>query len=150
MTDREYPNRPIVGLGAVVFGPEGILMIKRGKPPRQGFWSLPGGAQKIGETIREGFLREVKEETGLDVEMIARADVVDSINRDDNGKARYNYSLVDAAFVVVGGSLQAGSDAMDAKWFNRIEITELELWSETVRIIDSAFTIYQNHTDLKT
>ena len=77
MTDREYPKRPIVGLGAVIVGPKGVVLIKRGKPPRMGAWSLPGGAQDLGETVKEGLIREVKEETGLDVQVLEIIDVVE-------------------------------------------------------------------------
>ena len=143
MTDREYPKRPIVGLGAVIVGPKGVVLIKRGKPPRMGAWSLPGGAQDLGETVKEGLIREVKEETGLDVQVLEIIDVVDSINRDPNGRLQYHYTLIYACVIVTGGTLKADSDAMDAKWFSRYEITELKLWSETSRIIDGAIAIYQ-------
>ena len=143
MTDREYPKRPIIGLGAVIVGPKGVVLIKRGKPPRMGAWSLPGGAQDLGETVKEGLIREVKEETGLDVQVLEIIDVVDSINRDPNGRLQYHYTLIDACVTVTGGTLKAGSDAMDAKWFSSYEITELKLWSETSRIIDGAIAIYQ-------
>ena len=145
MTNREYPKRPIVGLGAVIVGPNGVVLIKRGKPPRMGAWSLPGGAQDLGETVKEGLVREVKEETGLDVQFLKFIDVVDSINRDHDGRLQYHYTLIDACVIVTGGTLKAGSDAMDAKWFSRDEITELNLWSETNRIIDSAIAIYEKH-----
>ncbi|MEZ7880959.1 MAG: NUDIX hydrolase [Rhodospirillales bacterium] len=143
MTDREYPKPPLVGLGAEIVGPKGVVLIKRGKPPRMGAWSLPGGAQDLGETVKEGLIREVKEETGLDVQVLEIIDVVDSINRDPNGRLQYHYTLIDACVIVTGGTLKAGSDAMDAKWFSRYEITELKLWSETSRIIDGAIAIYQ-------
>lgn len=145
MTDREYPKRPIVGLGAVVVGPNGVLLIKRGKPPRMGAWSLPGGAQDLGETVKEGLIREVKEETGLDVQILEIIDVVDSINRDPDGRPQYHYTLIDACVIVTGGTLQPGSDAMDAKWFSMAEIVELNLWSETNRIIHGAIAIYKKH-----
>jgi ADP-ribose pyrophosphatase YjhB (NUDIX family) len=143
MTDREYPKRPIVGLGAVVISPQGLLLIKRGNRPRMGAWSLPGGAQDLGETINEGIIREVKEETGLDVEVLEIVDVVDLINRDLDGRIKYHYTLIDACVVVTGGTLKAGSDAMDAQWFSMTEITGLNLWSETIRIIKRANVIYE-------
>lgn len=149
MTSREYPNRPIVGLGVVILGPEGVVLIKRGKPPRVGAWSLPGGAQKIGETVSEGLAREAKEETGLEVEIIQIIDVVDSINRDPSGEIKYHYTLVDAVAMVAGGTLEAGSDAMDAKWFMRSELAALNLWSETTRIINQGFDIYEFGADAR-
>ena len=132
---RRYPESPIVGIGAVVMGPEGILMIKRGKPPRKGSWSLPGGAQELGETVNQAARREVKEETGLDVEILGLVDVVDLIRHDDEGTLEYHYTLVDVAATVIGGTLTAGSDAMDARWFSHAKISAMDLWSETQRII---------------
>lgn len=142
MTSREYPNRPIVGLGLVILGPRGVVLIKRGKPPRVGAWSLPGGAQKVGETVAQGLAREAKEETGLDVEIIQMIDVVDSITSDPSGDIKYHYTLVDFAAVVTSGTLLAGSDAMDARWFQPPELGALNLWSETTRIIHKGFDIY--------
>jgi len=135
MSSRSYPERPIVGIGAVVMGPTGILLIKRGKPPRKGSWSLPGGAQKLGETVDEAARREVKEETGLEVDILGLIDVVDSIRRDDDGAIEFHYTLVDVAATLSGGALAAGSDASDARWFSLEEIAEMNLWSETQRII---------------
>ena len=143
MTDREYPQRPIVGLGAAIIGPQGIVLIKRGNPPRKGSWSLPGGAQNLGETVNEGIIREVKEETCLDIEVIEIIDVVDSIKHDPDGRIKYHYTLVDACVVVTGGTLKAGSDAIDAQWFSMTEIIDLNLWSETNRIIREARAIYE-------
>ena len=143
MADREYPQRPIVGLGAAILSPQGIVLIKRGNPPRLGAWSLPGGAQDLGETVKEGIIREVKEETGLDVKVLEIIDVIDSINRDPDGQIKYHYTLVDACVIVTGGTLQASSDAMDAQWFSLAQIADLNLWSETNRIIKRAHAIYE-------
>ena len=137
---REYPKRPIVGIGVVVLGPEGVVLIRRAKPPRKGQWSLPGGAQKLGETVFEGARREVMEETGLDVEILGLVDVVDSIRPDETGgnndKIRYHYTLVDVVARPSGSTrLKAGSDALDAAWTALEDIPGLELWPETERII---------------
>jgi ADP-ribose pyrophosphatase YjhB (NUDIX family) len=143
MTVREYPKHPIIGLGAAVIGPQGVLLIKRGKPPRMGAWSLPGGAQDLGETVEEGIMREVREETGLDVEVLEIIDVVDSIHHDPDGRIKYHYTLVDACVVETGGTLKAGSDAIEAQWFSIKETEGLYLWSETNRIITKAKAIYE-------
>jgi 8-oxo-dGTP diphosphatase len=143
MTDRQYPKRPIIGLGAAVIGPQGVVLIKRGKPPRMGAWSLPGGAQDLGETVNEGIIREVKEETGLGVKVLEIVDVVDSIHHDPDGRIQYHYTLIDACVVVTGGSLKAGSDAIDAQWFSITKIGSLNLWSQTNRIIKAANGIYE-------
>jgi ADP-ribose pyrophosphatase YjhB (NUDIX family) len=133
---RLYPSRPIVGVGVVVWHGDRVLLIKRGKPPREGQWSLPGGAQKLGETLVETARRELMEETGLDAsigEIIATLDLID---RDDKGDVRHHYTLVDFVAEAEQSALCAGDDAADARWFERSELDGLGLWSETIRIID--------------
>ena len=133
---RLYPSRPIVGVGVVVWHGDRVLLIKRGKPPREGQWSLPGGAQQLGETLVETARRELKEETGLDAsigEIIATLDLID---RDDKGDVRHHYTLVDFVAEAEQSALCAGDDAADARWFERSELDGLGLWSETIRIID--------------
>jgi len=143
MTKREYPKRPLIGVGVVVVGIEGVLLIKRGNPPRQGDWSLPGGGQKLGETVEECALREVREETGLQVSLVGLVDVINSIQTDADKRIRYHYTLIDFAACVDGGVLKAGSDAMDAGWFRRRDISALGLWSETERVIDLAIEMHE-------
>jgi ADP-ribose pyrophosphatase YjhB (NUDIX family) len=143
---RKYPERPVVGVGVVVLGAAGVLMIRRGKPPREGQWSLPGGAQKLGETAFEAAKREAREETGLDVEVLGLIDVVDSIRRDDDGRVQYHYTLVDVLAVVANGQPArptAGGDAADAAWFGFDELPGLGLWSETDRIIKLGREMHQ-------
>jgi ADP-ribose pyrophosphatase YjhB (NUDIX family) len=136
---REYPDRPIVGIGVVILGPDGVLLIRRAKPPRQGQWSLPGGAQKLGETVFEAARREVLEETGLDVEILGLGDVLDSILPDDAGNIRYHYTLVDVVAVAIGHKPPvSGSDAEEVAWMALEDIAGLGLWTETERIIDLA------------
>jgi len=141
---REYPDRPIPGVGVVVLGAEEVLLIKRAKPPRQGQWSLPGGAQKLGETVFEAARREILEETGLEIEVLGLIDVVDSITPDDDekggGKIRYHYTLIDVLAVCIGDAPGpiAGGDAEDVAWMPLEDIPGLKLWPETERIIDLA------------
>ena len=142
MSDRRYPARPIVGVGTVVLDGDMVLMIQRGKPPRQGSWSLPGGAQELGETIHEAARREVREETGLEIEILGLIDVVDSVRPDANDKIEYHYTLIDMAGHAVGGTLMAGGDAQDCRWFTRPEIDAMDIWSETKRIIALAADRY--------
>ncbi len=134
---REFPDHPHVGVGVVILGDNGVLLVRRAKPPRQGQWSLPGGAQKLGETVFEAAIREVLEETGLTVEVLGLIDVVDSITPEDDGGTRFHYTLIDVLAVVrPGGNLKAASDAQEAKWMRLSDIPALGLWSETERIIN--------------
>jgi ADP-ribose pyrophosphatase YjhB (NUDIX family) len=132
---RRYPDRPIVGVGVVVWRRDRVLLVRRGKPPRQGQWSLPGGAQEIGETVFDAAHREILEETGLTIEVLGLIDIVDSIRRDDDGRVEYHYTLVDVFAVSEDGDAVAGHDADEAAWFDLDELPALGLWSETERII---------------
>ena len=135
---RSYPNRPIVGVGAVVFRDDRVLLIKRGKPPRMGDWSLPGGMQEIGETVFEAAAREVREETGVMISDIALIDVVDSITRDDDARVQFHYTLVDVVAKWRSGEPAGGSDAMHAEFMSFDEVSKIVLWRETHRIIAKA------------
>jgi ADP-ribose pyrophosphatase YjhB (NUDIX family) len=132
---REYPDRPVAGVGAVIVASGRVLLVRRGTSPRTGHWSLPGGAQELGETFAEACVREVREETGLAVEVLGLVDVVDSITRDDTGRVRFHYLLADMLARPSGGALKAGSDVADARWFTPEEALALPLWSETARVI---------------
>ena len=137
-SDRLYPDRPIVGVGVVVFRADRVLLIKRAKEPVSDRWSIPGGAQEIGETVREAALREVAEETGLEVEIVGLVDVVDGITRDADGRARYHYTLVDFAARWLSGEARAASDAAAVRWVPRGALAETAMWDETRRIVESA------------
>lgn len=138
---REYPARPFVGVGAVIFRDDRVLLIQRGKAPRIGQWSLPGGMQETGETVREAAAREVMEETSIEAEIRGLIDVVDSIQHDDEGRVRLHYTLVDVWGEWRAGDPVAGDDAMAAAWRALPEIEGLRLWSETVRIIREAMKL---------
>jgi ADP-ribose pyrophosphatase YjhB (NUDIX family) len=132
---REYPDRPIVGVGVVVWRDAQFLLIRRGKPPRAGSWSLPGGMQELGETVRETAAREIREETGLDIEVTGLIDVFDTITRDDAGRVRLQYTLVDFTAEWRHGEAVAGSDAAGVQWVDLDDIEQYDLWSETARAI---------------
>lgn len=116
MTAREYPDRPVVGVGAIIFHQDRVLLIQRGHAPLQGEWSLPGGALELGETLEEGVRREVREETGLLVEPVSIVEVFDRIARDEHGRIQYHYVLVDYLCRITGGSAACASDAIDLRW----------------------------------
>lgn len=138
MSPREYPDRPICGVGVVCFKDDLVLLIKRGKPPITWEWSIPGGGQEIGETTREAALRELKEETGVEARLLGLIDVIDTVREDSDGKVQFHYTLIDFAAEWTAGEPVAGDDAADAKWVPISEIEGRGLWTETVRVIREA------------
>lgn len=131
-----YSDRPIIGVGVVVFKDQSVLLIRRGKPPRLGQWSIPGGAQKLGESTVMTAVREVREETGIDIEVIGLLDVIDSIDRDEEtGQIRCHYTLVDYVAHWKSGTPCAKSDAIDATWVPLEQAIALPMWDETRRMI---------------
>ncbi len=134
--DRQYPTRPFVGVGAVVWRGDQVLLVQRGKPPRQGEWGLPGGAQHIGETVADAARREVMEETGIEIEVTGLLDIVDVIDRDEDGRVRYHFTLIDVNAEAVGnGEARPGDDASAVRWVDPIALNDLDLWAETARMI---------------
>ncbi|MDJ0946113.1 MAG: NUDIX hydrolase [Kiloniellales bacterium] len=131
----DYPNRPLIGVGVVVFKGDRVLLVRRGKPPRVGQWSLPGGRQRLGETVRATAAREVAEEAGLTVEVTGLLDVVDSMTRDDGGGLAYHYTLIDFLAEWRAGEAAAGGDAAEVVWADPGNLAPYELWDETLRII---------------
>ena len=129
---REYPERPIIGVGAVIIAGDRVLLIKRGQAPLKGEWSLPGGALELGETLEEGVCREVLEETGLIVEPISIVEVFDRISRDVEGRVQYHYVLVDYLCRVSGGTLACATDAADARWATLEELEPIASFTEQV------------------
>ena len=129
---REYPERPIVGVGAVIIEGGRVLLIKRGQAPLKGEWSLPGGALELGETLEEGVCREVLEETGLIVEPISTIEVFDRISRDAEGRIQYHYVLVDYLCRITGGALACATDAADARWATGEELGPIASFTEQV------------------
>jgi len=120
---REYPSQPIVGVGAVILQEGKILLAKRGSEPGKGKWSIPGGLVELGETVAKAVVREVKEETNLDVEVLRLIDAVDNIIRDPNRKLQYHFVILDYFTKLKGGTLQSSSDVLDTRWV-RIEEAE--------------------------
>lgn len=135
---REYPKHPIPAVGTVVFKDEKILLIQRNKPPKAEEWSIPGGAQNLGEKMVDAAAREVLEETNITIENIELLKVVDFIDNDNNGTVRFHYSLVDFMADYKSGTLTAGDDALNAKWVPIDELNSYNLWSETVKLIEDA------------
>lgn len=132
MTSREYPERPWVGVGALIFREGRVLLVRRGHAPSLGEWSIPGGALELGETLAEGVKREVREETGLEVEPVATVDVVDRIARDETGRVQFHYVLVDFLCRVTGGSEAFADDAVGLRWAAMDDLEEVAPFTREV------------------
>ena len=138
MSGREYPSRPIVGVGGVLFIAGRVLLIKRRFEPMAGRWSLPGGALEVGETLAEVLAREMKEETGLDVDVGPVVDVFDRITRDDQGRVRFHYVLVDCLCTVRGGTPVAGSDVAEVVLADPDDLGRYDLTPKSLEVVRRA------------
>ena len=143
--DRRYPERPILGVGAIIFDRGRVLLVERGKPPLQGFWSLPGGVVEAGEHLEEGIRREVLEETGLEVEPRGVFEIFERIMRDGAGRPEYHYVLIDYLCRVTGGTLCAASDCARAVWAPRRRLKEYRITEGTLPVIERAFRHRAKH-----
>ena len=147
---REYPSRPFVGVGVVVLKDDQVLLIRRGRPPRVGEWSLPGGAQQVGETVQETAIREVLEETRIQIRPPHFLEVIDSITPDAQGKVRYHYTLIDFWAEWQAGIPQGEDDALHAEWISLASLCELNLWEKTIEVIQKAQQLRQSMRSSKT
>ena len=138
---REYPECPLIGVGAVVVDAGRVLLVRRGGEPLKGQWSLPGGMLEVGEALTAGVVREVEEETGLLVEPLGLIELLDRIYRDGE-RVRYHYVIADYLCRVAGGTLKAASDADEARWVERTEWNShsaLKLDPITVRVMEAGW-----------
>lgn len=135
INDREYPPRPIVGIGIVVLKGDSVLLVRRGKPPNFGNWALPGGAQELGETAQAAARRELLEETGIRVGELTLAAQVDIIRPDAAGRVQYHYTIIDFAARWEAGEPVGASDVSEAIWAPLDALEPFELWSEAHRVI---------------
>lgn len=132
---RRYPARPILGVGALIFQQDEILLVERGREPLKGQWSLPGGAVETGERLEDAIAREVREETGLEVIPVQVGLIFERIMRDADGNAEYHYVLVDYLCQICGGALCAGDDSNCARWFPINDLDQLSLTEGTLDVI---------------
>ena len=137
---REYPERPLVGVGAVIVEDGRVVLVRRGAEPMAGEWSIPGGLVELGETLRAGAEREALEETGLRVEASEVLEVLDRIVPDADGKPRYHYVLIDFLCRRITGELRAGGDAAEARWVRESELAGLGVAEPAGRVICKAFS----------
>ena len=136
--NREYPERPFVGVGVIVLHNEEVLLVQRGKSPNKGQWSIPGGKQRLGETVFQAAHREIFEETGVKVKQLTLVDVADIIIPDGEGKIRYHYTVVDFQGKWLSGECRSGDDAHAVKWFKLNELGSLSLSEKAKRMISKA------------
>ena len=136
---REFPEHPLVGVGAVIIENDRVVLVKRLHPPMQAEWSIPGGVLELGETVREAAIREAHEETGLIVETAELLGVYDRILRSPEQRVQYHYVLIDFLCRRVAGNLAAASDAAEVRWFTREELPGLNLAEDTLEVIGKGF-----------
>jgi ADP-ribose pyrophosphatase YjhB (NUDIX family) len=137
--NREYPDVPLIGVGAVIVDAGRVALVRRGQPPLLGEWSIPGGVLEVGETLREGAMREAREETGLIVDAGELLGIFERLVPGEDGRLRYHYVLMDFFCVWTGGDLLAASDAADVRWFRPEELEALKLAPDTLAVIQKAF-----------
>jgi 8-oxo-dGTP diphosphatase len=136
---REYPDSPLVGVGAIIVEKERVLLVKRGHAPLAGEWSIPGGVLELGEALEEAVVREAWEETGLRVETEGLLGVYNRVLRDADERTLYHYVLIDFLCHRVSGEPKASGDAAEVRWFSRNEIGTLSLPQDTVEVIGLGF-----------
>lgn len=143
---REYPDAPRVGVGAVILDGDRVLLVKRGQPPSQGKWSVPGGLVHLGERIEDALRREVMEECGVAVRLLGLCGVIDrvrlaSINGSESERVHYHYVIIDYVAERVAGTLRAGSDAADARWVTLDELGRLDTTDGVADMVRRAFDV---------
>jgi 8-oxo-dGTP diphosphatase len=136
---REFPEAPLVGVGAIIVEGARVVLVRRAHPPLQAEWSIPGGVLEVGELLREAAIREAREETGLIVEPGELLGVYDRVLLDAGGRVQYHYVLIDFLCRRVAGDLAAASDAAEVKWFTSEELPPLNLAEDTLDVIRKGF-----------
>lgn len=145
MNDRRYPQRPILGVGALIFRDDDILLVERGKEPLKGLWSLPGGVVEVGETLDQAVRREILEETGLIIDPIRVFEIFERIMRDQEGPPEYHYVLIDYVCSVTGGELAPADDVSRAEWVPQHRLETYRLTEGTLDVIERAFAANAGH-----
>ncbi|PKN34185.1 MAG: NUDIX hydrolase [Deltaproteobacteria bacterium HGW-Deltaproteobacteria-19] len=135
MSGREYPDRPRVGVGAIVIRKGRVLLVQRGIEPSRGLWAIPGGSLELGETIQEGAEREILEETGIVIRAGDPVHTFDFFERDQAGRIRFHYVIVDVTAEYVSGDVRADDDAADARWLSPKDLDALPVARNTLRVL---------------
>ncbi|MFH0724887.1 MAG: NUDIX hydrolase [Pseudomonadota bacterium] len=135
----EYPDRPCLGVGAVVFKENRVLLVQRGKSPALGQWAIPGGSVKLGETLQKAAEREIMEETGITIRAGAPIYQFESIEKDDTGQVHFHFVIIDLAATYIGGDIRPGDDAADARWVSAAELPDLPVNSVTRKVLKKLY-----------
>jgi 8-oxo-dGTP diphosphatase len=146
---RKYPDRPYVGVGAVIVQDGKVLLVKRKHEPLAGQWSLPGGAVEVGETLEACLVREMLEETGLEVRVGPVIEVIDRITHDDEGRVLYHFVLVDYLCWPTGGTLCASSDVADARFADPRDLLQYDLTAKATSVVKRALELDRQAQDLR-
>lgn len=142
--DRRYPSHPFVGVGALIFdGGNNILLVERGGEPLKGYWSIPGGVLETGEKLADAIRREVREETGLEVELLSIFEIFERIMPDPEGRTEYHYVLIDYLCRPLSGRLEPATDVTRAAWVSQQELRDYRLTGVTLEVIERAFAKLQ-------
>jgi 8-oxo-dGTP diphosphatase len=136
---REFPEVPLIGVGAIIIEGPRVVLVKRAHPPLQAQWSIPGGVLEVGELVREAAVREAREETGLVVEAVELLGVYDRVLRNPEQRVQYHYVLIDFLCRRAAGELAAASDAAEVRWFTREELPGMRLAEDTMDVIGKGF-----------
>jgi len=146
---REYPDRPVVGVGGVVISDGRALLIRRGSPPMVGQWSIPGGMLEVGETLTVGVRREIAEETGLEVRVLDLIEVFERVERDAEGRPKYHYVILDYLCEVTGGQLRAASDVTEVAWAAPDELAKYSLTPTATRVFKRGFAMARGRAGVR-
>jgi 8-oxo-dGTP diphosphatase len=130
-----HPTQPIVGIGVIIWREDKVLLVKRKNAPRAGEWGLPGGKQKLGETIMTAAVREAREETDLDIVPLGIVTAIDGISKDKKGAVEFHYTIVEVAAESRMGKAQAKTDALEVRWATLDEVEKLCAWPEVARVV---------------
>jgi len=141
VTDREYPERPIVAVGGVVIHEGHALLIRRGQPPLEGRWSIPGGLLEVGETIAAAIERELKEEAGIRARPLGLIEIYEKVLRDAENRPQYHFVILDYLCEFVEGAVQAGGDVTEAAWISEADLEKLQLTAAALRVVKKAFVL---------
>jgi 8-oxo-dGTP diphosphatase len=137
--NRRYPERPILGVGALIFRDDRILLAERGKEPLKGYWSLPGGVVEVGETLEQAIRREVREETNLEIEIVNVLEIFERIMRDHDGRPEYHYVLIDYLCRATTGDPEPADDVAKVEWVRRKELSGYRITEGTPEVIEKGF-----------